>query len=176
MQIFLFLCFLLAVQAQSGNNTTSIEEECEDYDINWFIQKYNYRILTKPFLHIGVNISLPDAAATKHWEFKKILRNARFHKLTPHEVCNEYIPEHAQQFDQACGWNYKCDYNPHRFPSYIFQADCQDKTWRSANSIAPKRCHSVYYPIPVLYSTGCNPLTSKKDWYWKQEIVTVSCA
>lgn len=177
--LLFFLLFALTVEAQSGyNNTTSTmeDEECEDYDINWFIQKYNHRILTKPFLHIGVNISLAGAASTRHWEFKKLLRNARYHRLTKHQVCNEHIPQHSQQFDQACGWTYKCDYNPHRFPSYIFQAECKDRTWRPAHSPTPHSCYPIYYPIPVLYSSGCNPLTSKKDWYWTLETVTVSCA
>lgn len=185
--VFLSLLLLTAtVKGESGggndtrndtrNDTIIEEEECQDYDISWFIQQYSQRILTKPYLSIGVNISLPKAASTKHWEFRALLRNAHLRKLPPNEVCNEHIPSHAQQFQQACGWSYRCDYNPHRFPAYVFQAHCTNDLWGPSGSSEASFCQRVFYPVPMLYSSGCNPLTSKKNWTWKQEMVSVACA
>lgn len=174
--IALFLCLspvIIPINGQSGNDTTfpDGDEDCKDYDILWFIQQYDKRILTKPYFHIGVNISLPQAASTKHWEFRQLLRQSQYRKLLPHEVCSTHLPTHPQQFGQACGWSYRCDYNPHRFPAYIFQAHCENSYWGDGNE-----CKRVYYPVPILSSTGCNPLTSKKDWVWKQELVSIACA
>ena len=179
----LLCCLTLTVRAESGEggNHTEEQEDCQDYDMYWFIHQYDLRILTKPYLNIGVNISLKDAAKTKHWEFKKLIRNAHLTQLHPKNICKYGIPQHSQQMQQACSWNYTCDYNPHRFPAYIFHARCTNTHWLQYNPtgfppLKPKSCRSIYYPVPVLYSQGCNPLTSKKNWEWKQEMVSVACA
>jgi hypothetical protein len=184
------LASLIHSHGESGGNYTEeevpeqqhVEEECQDYDISWFIKQYDRRLITKPYFHIGVNISLQEAINSKHWEFRYLLKNAHVNKLTPKNVCKEAkgVSQHAQLIGQACRWNYTCDYNPHRFPAYIFHAHCINSHWiahdpSSHPPITPKHCRPVYYPVPILYSTGCNPLTSKKKWEWRQEPISVAC-
>ena len=178
--VTILLLQIYFAKGDSGeHNSSGLPEECQDYDLHWFIQQYDRRILTKPFLNIGVNISLPDAAVAKHWKFRQQLKNAHIQKLMPQHVCEEGLPEHPQQLNQACSWNYTCDYNPHRFPAYVFHAHCKSNHWwhfTPPNQKRPQPCRLIYYPVPMLYNTGCNPVTSKKNWEWRQEMVSVACA
>lgn len=178
--VFVQMAIFTFVSGESGDEQSLEEqnatEECEDYSLQWFLHIYNKQILKQPFLHIGVNISLPDAVQKSHWSFKHFLSNNQYHHLQPEHVCSN-IPynKHEQQHDQACPWEYSCDYNPNRFPAYVFQAKCTNTYWWDA-TFSPHNCKQIFYPIPVLYSTGCNPVTSKKNWEWRQEIVSVACA
>lgn len=183
--LFLVASFAKGESGTGSNNNTeeqlNEEEACQDYSINWFIQQYSLKILNQPYLSIGVNVSLKEAAKTRSTEFKKLIKKAPMTKLNPKNACHESVPHHFQQFGQACSWNYTCDYNPHRFPAYMYHAQCTNSHWfqytpSSFPTVRPRPCRMIYYPVPVLYSRGCNPLTTEKKWEWKQEMVSVGCA
>lgn len=128
-------------------------------------------------LHIGLNVSLKEAVHNDGWAFRQLLLKKQNHFLVPQGNCRagNYLKNHAQLHNQACKWEYKCDYNPRRFPAYVFQAVCTNKYW-----IGPhyqlRRCSEVYYPITTLHTTECNPVKSTSSWEWRIEMVAVACA
>ena len=82
-----------------------------------------------------------------------------------------------------CPWDYKCDYDPHRIPQVLWQADCYSSVFINADSAGcsdcppvQNSCVPVYYPVPVLYTSNCSPYDSSGDWTWQQIKIAVSCA
>ena len=88
-----------------------------------------------------------------------------------------------------CPWEYKCDYDPHRIPQVLWQANCSSSVFNSwqcscsndsdgCSDCSPvqKSCVPVYYPVPVLYTSNCSPYDTSGDWTWQQIKVAVSCA
>ena len=92
------------------------------------------------------------------------------------DVCRRMVgklfPNDSFMKNYNCPWEYKCDYDPHRIPQVLWQADC------NCSDCTPVRnsCVPVYYPVPVLYTSNCSPYHSSGDWKWKQIKVAVSCA
>lgn len=169
-------------ESQSGEEEEVGGEECEDYSIDWFVHQYNLRILSLPYLHIGLNVSLREAASSYRPQaaFKQLLDRDTPRRMTTEEVCAS-IPEHPQQHNDECPWTYTCTYDPHRFPAYVFEAECSNRDHREWTKtsrglrLVTRSCEKVYYPVPMLHSSGCNPLTSKKAWSWVQEKIPVAC-
>lgn len=164
------------VSSSSGGSGT---ENCRDFTLAQFMALYTERRLTSPYIHIGVNLTIAEAQ-TKVSSFKNLLRAARHNglKVLPKEkVCegitSRQLPNFLNFTPHICPWSYQCDYNPRRFPSYLFHAKCDRRTAVVNKKI--RNCNEVYYPVPVLISRGCNPITSKKDWVWSQEMVSIAC-
>ena len=102
----------------------------------------------------------------------------RIGKLSPHST---FISTYK------CPWEYKCDYDPHRIPQVLWQANCKlFSKWGCSCSddgencndctSVPKSCVPVYYPVSVLYTSNCSPYDTHGTWKWRQEKVAVSCA
>ena len=107
------------------------------------------------------------------------------------DVCRQMIgkltPNRGFINNYNCPWEYKCDYDPHRIPQVLWQADCSVfNAWQcscpndldSCSDCVPvqKSCVPVYYPVPVLYTSNCSPYDTSGDWTWQQIKIPVSCA
>lgn len=185
--ISLLLLLLLSselVTANSGEVQMSGEqapssaegENCRDFTMAEFMHLYNERRLSSPFIHIGVNLTIGEAAQSDRSRFRSLIRKARygnFRQLSRGEVCNG-VTARSRPNRFCCPWEYTCDYNPRRFPAYLFHAKCMENNWVGQGGSA--KCREVYHPIPVLVTTGCNPITSRRDWVWRQEMVSVACS
>ena len=74
----------------------------------------------------------------------------------------------------GCTWNYTCDYSAHRFPQYIWKAEC-------ATAPSGYRAHPIYYEIPTLTlnptnDSGCLHFQEPQAVYrWELEKVQVGC-
>lgn len=70
----------------------------------------------------------------------------------------------------SCKWNYTCDYNPNRFPQYLWKAECMGSA------------HPIFYQIPTLTlenksGSDCLPFTGTQTVYkWGLEKVAVACS
>ena len=159
----------------SGEQSSAEGENCRDFTMAQFIQLYSERRLRSPYIHIGVNLTIQDAALFDRTRFRSLLRKARNNRLDimPRgEVCAGVSRGQPNRF--CCPWNYTCDYNPRRFPAYLFHAKCLQEHYLGPGGGA--RCREVLHPIPVLVTTGCNPITSRRDWVWRQQMVSVACS
>lgn len=89
-------------------------------------------------------------------------------------ACTHYVEMTGDRLP-TCTWNYACDYSPHRFPQYIWKAEC---------NAAPSgyRAQPIYYDIPTLTLTsasesGCLPFQEPQAIYsWGIEKVQVACS
>ena len=97
---------------------------------------------------------------------------------------SSYVPD--PQSGLKCPWDYKCDYDPRRIPQVMWQAECsQHSTWQCSCSDEEegcaecipinRKCEPVYYPVPILYSDQCYPLSQPGKWEWKNIKVAVAC-
>ena len=183
--ILLQWCLVAATtsgEESSGERTHgSAGQDCQDFTIAQLMHLYTEQRLSSPYIHIGVNLSTIEAAQTDRSKFRRLLTTARRNRLQllnlpqiPRDRVCRGVEKKEQPARFCCPWKYTCDYNPHRFPAYLFHARCIDSNWVGASGTA--RCREVFHPIPVLVTTGCNPLTSKRDWTWQQEMVSVACS
>ena len=160
-------------------NQTNTSEECIHSTSLSVEHLYNVHLhkIHNAHLSIQVNVSLENAARNDGLKFKQILLKVHDHLLEEGGECRDgnHISQHAQLQGQVCPWEYTCNYNPKRFPAYIFQAVCKNKYWFGADRKL-HRCNPVYYPITTLQTSECNPLTTSKSWKWKTEMVSVACA
>jgi len=160
-------------QTSSGDGeqitpTESVDTNCSTPTFCEFMSQYRYHLRRTPLLRIGVNITLGDeVTATRIFHNQMRNRSLRVHPQNT--VCGN-IPSSEFIKVSSCSWNYICDYNPRRFPPYIFHATCVSPITEVYS------CTPVTYPVPVLYTTGCNILTNKTDWVWGQERIAVACA
>ena len=169
-------------EQSSGERTPgSAVQDCQDFTIAQLMHLYTEQRLSSPYIHIGVNLSTIEAAQTDRSKFKRLLTSARRNHqqlLDLPQIPQDQVCRGLEQKDLprrfCCPWKYSCDYNPRRFPAYLFHARCVQSNWVGASGSA--RCREVFHPIPVLVTTGCNPLTSRRDWTWRQEMVSVACS
>lgn len=91
-------------------------------------------------------------------------------------ACTNYV-EMTGEDDRlpTCRWNYTCDYSPHRFPQYIWRAECDTPP-------SGYRAQPIYYDIPILTlkpdsDSGCLPFQEPQAVYsWGLEQVQVACS
>ncbi len=181
------LMYLTIVLGESGwkeeteilTNTTITEDDCLDDSPLWVQHLYNvhYHEQGNTHINVGVNVSMEKAVHNDGLNFRQLLISYKQNKLVEGGNCNEgnHVADHAQQYGQVCPWEYTCDYNPRRFPSYIYQATCKNNYWLDVNREL-HICNQVYYPISTLHTSECNPLKTTIDWEWKIEMVAVACA
>lgn len=168
----------------SGERTptsSAAGENCQDFTIAQLMHLYTEQRLRSPYIHIGVNLTTLEAAETDRSKFKRMLTRARKNRINllrlpqvPQDQVCSGVKQREQPNRFCCPWEYKCDYNPRRFPAYLFHARCMQSNWVGLSGSA--RCREVFHPIPVLKTTGCNPITSRRDWTWTQEMVSVACS
>lgn len=105
---------------------------------------------------------LPDMSTSCNTDMDSGSPCTKFVKMTP----EENLPN--------CTWNYTCDYSPHRFPQYIWRAQC-------ASAPEGYRAQPIYYEIPTLTlkndtNSGCLHFQDPQAVYsWKMERVQVAC-
>lgn len=89
--------------------------------------------------------------------------------------CTHYIRMSARNNLPMCTWNYTCNYSSHRFPQYIWEAQCDT---------APLgyRYQEIFYDIPTLTvssrGNGSNCLPFRDDdavYRWNTERIVVAC-
>ena len=114
-------------------------------------------------------------------------------EMSLNDVCRQMVgklsPNNGFINNYNCPWEYKCDYDPHRIPQVLWQANCSSSVFNSwqcscsndsdgCSDCSPvqKSCVPVYYPVPVLYTSNCSPYDTSGDWTWQQIKVAVSCA
>ena len=114
-------------------------------------------------------------------------------KTSLNDVCRQIAgklsPNNVSINNYKCPWEYKCDYDPHRIPQVLWQANCSSSVFNSWQCLCSndsdgcsdcsqvqKSCVPVYYPVPVLYTTNCSPYDTSGDWTWQHIKVAVSCA
>ena len=188
------LMFLTSALGESGWNENQETEEptnstevfanstddgCTNDSPLWVQYLYNvhYHQQGNTHISVGVNVSMEKAVHNDGLNFRQLLVKPKHNKLIEAGDCKEgdHVAQHAQQYDQACPWEYRCDYNPRRFPAYVYQAACKHQYWvRRDNTL--HRCREVYYPITTIHTSECNPLKTTIDWEWKIEMVSVACA
>ena len=112
------------------------------------------------------------------------------HKISKKLSPNSQPPESSFLTKYKCPWEYRCDYDPHRIPQVIWQADCSETVnsrWQctcadgagDCTGCVPteRKCNSVFYPVPVLYVKGsCGPFGKPDSWILSEMKVAVSCA
>lgn len=163
---------------EDSMNTTATDN-CTYTSPQWVEHLYNVHFHKDgvTHLHIGLNVSLKEAVHNDGLAFKQLLLKKHDHYLEPQGNCKagNHLKHHAQLRNQACKWEYKCDYNPRRFPAHVFQAVCINQYW-----LGPyykiRKCSEVYYPITTLHTAECNPVKSTTSWEWRMEMVAVACA
>lgn len=167
------------IQQDEEETAEESVEEC-DYDSPLWIEhlyKVHFHTDGKTHLHVGVNVSLKEAVHNDGWAFRQLLIKKQHYQLVEEGECRSgnHITNHAQLHGQVCPWEYTCDYNPRRFPAYIFQAVCKNRYWFGADRKLHK-CREVFYPITTLHTSECNPVKSTSSWEWRMEMAAVACA
>ena len=165
----------MSTEPSSTGNTTqmtptevSVERNCTTPTLCEFMSRYEHQLdMTPPSLQISANVTLPDRFDQPSEQF---LSNfySRMRMPSPNKLCGT---AHSNQTvgTSDCRWEYECDYNAKRIPPYLFHAKC-------INFItAQYRCKKVTYPVPVLYTTGCDIFTKKSNWEWRLEQIAVAC-
>ncbi len=119
-------------------------------------------------VHIPVSVKLSYAKNTPQ-DFRTALNTLTSRCSTDSNLCNDTdistkSINHLRTYD--CQWNYTSEYNPQRYPAYILHAKCLTPTNYD--------CWPIYYPVPVLKTSGCNQLAGG-EWHLEFESVAVGC-
>ena len=170
-------CFILlqstTVASQSGNGMLG---GCGTERPEYYTARY--RSMTNPQTSIELEVNLRDAENDPR-RFSHITRSENWRAHRPSESensCQEQQPSSDDFFmNLKCPWEYRCDYDPQRFPAHILHAECKVSQWFESTSDSPQPCQKLYYPIPVMRTTGCNQFSEGGEWKWSQEVVAVGC-
>ena len=131
------------------------------------MSRYEHQLdMTPPSLQISVNVTLPTEFDRPSEQF---LSNFYTRMRTPNKLCGNVHSNQTVIGNYDCQWEYVCDYNAKRIPPYLFHAEC------TSPITDEYRCRRVTYPVPALYTTGCDIFTKKSRWEWRLEQIAVAC-
>ena len=155
----------------TGNSTPITPTEkrnCTTPTLCEFESRYEHQqSMTPPSLQIRANVTLPDIVDPDG----QFLRQTITLPSSPqNQVCGSVHSSEIPAYENfSCQWNYVCDYNAKRIPPYIFHAECTSPITEEYD------CRTVTYPVPALYTTGCDIFTKEGRWEWRLEQIAVAC-
>ena len=153
----------------TGNSipiTPTEERNCTTPTLCEFLSRYAHQQdMTPPSLQIRANVTLPDIVDPNGQFIRQMFT---FPSSPQNQVCGS-VNSSRIDINSSCRWNYVCDYNAKRIPPYIFHAECTSPITEEYD------CRTVTYPVPALYTTGCDIFTKKSSWEWRLEQIAVAC-
>ena len=155
----------------TGNSipiTPTEERNCTTPTLCEFSSRYQHQLgMTPPSLQIRANVTLPGTEHPRGQFFSQMFNPP---SSPQNQVCGTvYSNEIPEYVNSSCQWKYVCDYNAKRIPPYIFHAECTSPITEEYS------CRTVTYPVPALYTTGCDIFTKKSSWVWRLEQIAVAC-
>jgi len=153
-----------STEPTSTGNTPTEERNCTTPTLCEFMSRYQHQHGMTP-LQIRANVTLPARVDPREQFFRQMIN---FPSSPQNQVCGTENSSRIYK-NSSCQWNYVCDYNAKRIPPYIFHAECTSPITEEYS------CTTVTYPVPALYTTGCDIFTKKSSWEWRLEQIAVAC-